>query len=116
MNERILINMKFTDKSHDTLESITVNLKDYFAEYGYIPRTEAIPIELYEQVKGERDTAIEQLQALNIELFEKPYLKAIPIDWIYRWRLKNMDKCPVDFIPFSNLLNDWEKENEKDSE
>ena len=45
MIEHILINMKFTDKSHDTLESITVNLKDYFAEYGYIPRTEAIPIE-----------------------------------------------------------------------
>jgi len=45
MNEHILINMKFTDKNHDTVESITVNLKDYFAEYGYIPRTEAIPIE-----------------------------------------------------------------------
>ena len=51
------------------------------AKYTDLAETvKAIPIELYEQVKGERDVAIEQLKALNIELFEKPYLKAIPID------------------------------------
>ena len=40
-----------------------------------------------------------------------PTVEAIPIGWIYLWRLKNMDKCPVDYISFSDLLNDWEKEN-----
>ena len=55
------------------------------------PTVDAIPIELYEQVKGERDVAIEQLKALNIELFEKPYLKAIPIDWIKDYVLRLPD-------------------------
>ncbi len=47
------------------------------------------------------------------EAIEKaPTIKAIPIEWMYLWRLKNMDKCPADYMPFSDLLNDWEKENE----
>lgn len=61
------------------------------------PTVDAIPIELYEQVKGERDVAIEQLKSLNIELFEKPYLKAIPIEWIKKHN-------------YSNLIDLWEKE------
>lgn len=48
-----------------------------------IPTVDAVPIELYEQVKGERDVAVEQLKSLNIELFEKPYRKAIPIEWLH---------------------------------
>lgn len=43
--QRILVDFKFTDYSHETLESVTVNLKDLFEEYGYIPKAKAIPIE-----------------------------------------------------------------------
>lgn len=43
--QRILVDFKFTDYSHKTLESVTVNLKDLFEEYGYIPKAKAIPIE-----------------------------------------------------------------------
>lgn len=46
-----------------------------------------------------------------VDLRDCPTVKAIPIEWIYLWRLKNMDKCPVDYIPFSELLKDWEEEN-----
>lgn len=73
----------------------------------------AIPIELYEQIKGERDVAIEQLKALNIELFEKPYLKAIPIEWIKKWLNETEDDRIVCF-DIRDMLADWEKENEKD--
>lgn len=61
------------------------------------PTVEAVPIELYEQVKGERDVAVEQLKSLNIELFEKPYLKAIPVEWLKK------HKC-------SNVVDLWERE------
>lgn len=47
--QRTLVEFKFTDYSHETLESVTVNLKDLFEEYGYIPKTKAIPIEWIER-------------------------------------------------------------------
>lgn len=75
----------------------------------YNSLVETIPIELYKQVKGERDVAIEQLKALNIELFEKPYLKAIPIEWIEKFIDNDILSETVKI-----LLNAWywEKENE----
>ena len=79
----------------------------------------AIPIELYEQIKGERDVAIEQLKALNIELFEKPYLKAIPIEWIKKWcneehNRKSLEERLLKRYGVITMLEDWEKENERD--
>lgn len=73
------------------------------------PTVEAIPIGLYEQVKGERDVAIKQLKSLNIELFEKPYLEAIPIEWVKRWAMKSENTYNREQIV--EMLNDWEKEN-----
>lgn len=40
-----LIRFQFTDDTRQTLESVTVFLKDRFAEYGYLPETDVIPIE-----------------------------------------------------------------------
>ena len=74
------------------------------------PTVKAIPIELYEQVRGERDVAIEQLKSLNIELFEKPYLKAITIEWINKWLRKYGEPLLDDGI--CKMIEDWEKENE----
>ena len=54
--EATLVTFRFTDDNHETLESITINLKDLFAEYGYIPRTEAIPIEFIEEYIKYQDT------------------------------------------------------------
>lgn len=89
MIEHILINMKFTDKSHDTLESITVNLKDYFAEYGYIPRTEAIPIEwIKNYAKRKASKGFTEIDCYW-QYWEEDVLK---------------------------MVADWEKENDKDSE
>ena len=83
------------------------------------PTVKAIPIELYEQIKGERDVAIEQLKALNIELFEKPYLKAIPIEWIKKWcnkehNRKSLEERLLKRYGVITMLEDWEKENEID--
>ena len=77
----------------------------------YNSLVETIPIELYKQVKGERDVAIEQLKALNIELFEKPYLKAIPIEWLRMWFTKKASLIGITLM--GEIESDWEKENEK---
>lgn len=78
------------------------------------PYQETIPIELYEQVKGERDVALGQLKKLNLELFEKPYLKAIPIKWIEDTR-KLAERVQHSKYAFylKMLLEDWKAENEK---
>lgn len=83
-------------------------------------KVKAIPIELYEQVKGERDVAIEQLKSLNIELFEKPYLKAISIEWIKNYARHKASKgfTEIDCYWQSweedvlKMIEEWEKENE----
>jgi len=41
-----------------------------------------------------------------------PTVNAIPIEWMYLWRIRNMNKCPVNLMPFDVMLEDWEKENE----
>ena len=76
------------------------------------PTVEAIPIELYEQIKGERDVAIEQLKSLNVELFEKPYRKAIPIEYIEKFKKEFRAVASVKAV-IEWLLENWEKENEK---
>lgn len=79
--QRILVDFKFTDYSHETLESVTVNLKDLFEEYGYIPKA-----------------------------------KAIPIEWIKEWYKKALNKYGFmgdEMVSVSDLLEDWEKENER---
>lgn len=77
-------------------------------------RKKAIPIELYEQIKGERDVAIEQLKSLNVELFEKPYRKAIPVEWIdgYIKRRANDVNIYAEILFISDMVKEWEKENE----
>lgn len=120
------------------IDADSIKFKPYYDEYvdydGYIndlktwqlddvlsdrvdntPTVNAIPIELYEQVKGERDVAIEQLKALNIELFEKPYLKAIPIEWIKKYYTDITAPHTDTRIQFEEMIRKWEKENEKSS-
>ena len=79
------------------------------AQVNMQPTVDAIPIELYEQVKGERDVAIEQLKALNIELFEKPYLKAIPIEWIKDYMLKLPDGSEA-YECILVMLEEWKRD------
>lgn len=71
--------------------------------------------DIFRQIELIKVNDFEVLPVVDVNecLNNAPTVEAIPIEWIYRWRLKNMDKCPVDFIPFSDLLNDWEKENER---
>lgn len=68
--QRILVDFKFTDYSHETLESVTVNLKDLFEEYGYIPKAKAIPIEYIEKFKKEF-RAVASVKAVIDWLLEK---------------------------------------------
>lgn len=75
------------------------------------PTVKAIPIELYEQVKGERDVAVEQLKSLNIELFEKPYRKAIPIEYIEKFKKEFRAVASVKAV-IEWLLEEWGKDNE----
>lgn len=53
IDDKILISMHFTDDTRDTLEYVTINIKDCYQEYGYIPRAEAIPIEWIERKLAE---------------------------------------------------------------
>ena len=53
IDDKILISMHFTDDTRDTLEYVTINIKDCYQEYGYIPRAEAIPIERIERKLAE---------------------------------------------------------------
>lgn len=64
-----------------------------------------------ERIEGDREVFVNSWIPATA-IWKAPTVEAIPIQWIYLWRLKNMDICPVDYIPFSALLNDWEKENE----
>lgn len=88
-------------------------LREFIKDIQNQPTVKAIPIELYEQVKGERDIAIEQLKSLNIELFEKPYLKAITIEWIKNWFNPKYANT-VYYSLLRDMIKDWEKENETD--
>lgn len=45
------------------------------------------------------------------DIEREPTVQAIPIEWMYLWRIRNMDKCPVNLMPFDVMLEDWEKEN-----
>ena len=51
-----LIRYQFTDDTRQTLESVTVFLKDRYAEYGYLPETDVIPIAWIEKY-GEENWA-----------------------------------------------------------
>ena len=84
------------------------------------PIVEAVPMTLCEQIQFERDVALSQLKQLNIGLGEKPYLKAIPIEWIKQWD----DKCQNGKLSYwlcddyewheaiVAMLADWKEENE----
>lgn len=86
-----------------------------------LPTVKTIPIELYEQVRGERDVAVKQLKALNIELFEKPYRKAIPVEWIEKYAKRFIELENRNYFAYRgfsdvgeailNMLENWEKEN-----
>lgn len=93
-------------------EDVTRIFQDGYMKGWENARKKAIPIELYEQVRGERDVAVEQLKSLNIELFEKPYRKAIPIEFIEAFKKEFRAVASVKAV-IEWLLEDWEKENEK---
>ena len=46
---------------------------------------------------------------MNSELFEKPYLKAITIEWINKWLRKYGEPILDDGI--CKMIEDWEEEN-----
>ena len=79
-----------------------------------MPTVDAVPRSLYEQTQWERDIALSQLKQLNIELGEKPYHKAIPIEWIVGWLTKQhipaTHTCD-DYYAVEMMLEDWEKED-----
>lgn len=76
------------------------------------PTADAIPRALYEQIQWERDVALSQLKQLNIELGEKPYLKAIPIEWIEEYCAENWVEYSSQHDAIRRMLEDWRKENE----
>lgn len=41
---------------------------------------------------------------------------AIPIEWMYEWRAKNNEQYNVGVSSFSQMINDWEKENSESLE
>lgn len=80
------------------------------------PIVEAVPMALCEQIQFERDIALSQLKQLNIGLGEKPYLKAISIEWMFNWRQKHNEQNDVGLSSFSQMLYDWRKENEAEQD
>lgn len=98
------------DRLRAKITAMVTRPHQFMYEIERAPTVKAIPIELYEQVKGERDIAIEQLKALNIELFEKPYLKAIPIEWLKNELIPKAEKLGA--TEYANnikfVLEDWE--------
>lgn len=97
------------DRLKAKITAMVTRPHQFMYEIERAPTVKAIPIELYEQVRGERDVAIEQLKSLNIELFEKPYLKAITIEWINKWLRKYGEPILDDGI--CKMIEDWEEEN-----
>lgn len=91
-------------------EDVTRIFQDGYMKGWENARKKAIPIELYEQIKGERDVAIEQLKSLNVELFEKPYRKAIPIEWLRMWFTK--EASFIGIVLMGEIESAWEKEND----
>ncbi len=56
------------------------------------------------------------VSAITIE--EAPTVKAIPIEWLKSWAMKNWvksKKCEYDII-VSKLIEEWEKENERQTD
>lgn len=43
-----------------------------------------------------------------------PTVNAIPIEWMYEWRMKNNEQYNVGVSSFSQMISDWEKENDSD--
>lgn len=39
--------------------------------------------------------------------------EAIPIEWMYKWRIENNEQYNVGLSSFSQMISDWEKENAK---
>ena len=68
---------------------------------------EYVSKELYEQMVGERDIAISQLEDLGIAFGQNPRLVAIPIEWLREW-FKERYKSKT----YEHLIEDWEKQNE----
>ena len=42
----------------------------------------------------------------------EPSIESIPIEWMYEWRMKNNEQYNVGVSSFSQMISDWEKENE----
>lgn len=66
-------------------------------------------VKRYPHIKDEDVTSI--FQEGYVKGFENGRKGAIPIEWMYLWRIRNMDKCPVNLMPFDVMLEDWEQEN-----
>lgn len=109
--DKLIYEIENTLWDWDSVDGITSStvLKQCISDIRNEPTVEAISIKLYEQIKGERNVAIEQLKRLNIELFENPCLKAIPIEWLLNHLLVgNKEQNTAVY----NLIYLWRKENE----
>ncbi len=62
--------------------------------------------------KEEKDTVSWFIQHISKMVDNMPEVKAIPTEWLYKWRMKNNEQYNVGVSSFSQMINDWEKENE----
>ena len=58
--------------------------------------------------------AFEQVQSLCRLLIDGKDGDAIPAEWMYKWRMKHNEQYNVGLSSFSQMISDWEKENEID--
>ena len=82
-------------------ERVMSEIEDVDDYSKYVPRS------VYEQMVGERDIAISQLEDLGIAFGQNPRLVAIPRDWLEKW-FKERYKSKT----YEHLIEDWEKQNE----
>lgn len=72
--------------------------------------------EYLDYVLNEWKTRVVEFGSYNVveEIDNAPTVKAIPIEWMYEWRMKNNEQYNVGVSSFSQMISDWEKENDSD--
>ena len=57
---------------------------------------------------------VEVVSAIDIE--KAPTVKAIPVEWIKKYMKEELTFGSIMWLSLNDFLQDWEKENDKDSE
>lgn len=63
--------------------------------------------------KEEKDTVSWFIQHISKMVDNMPMEEAITIEWLYEWRMKNNEQYNVGVSSFSQMISDWEKENDR---